>query len=143
MKRLFIPGPLPGLNEIINAKGNAYGGGASAYTKMKKQWCGTIALLAHSQGIKTIGSGHFTYLFRERDKRRDPSNIAAGAVKLIEDGLQTAGLLENDGWKQVLGFSHHFMVDAKHPGCTVFVFSSGLERQEAIDLDDTARSMRA
>ncbi len=34
--------------------------------------------------------------------KRDPSNIAAAAAKFIEDGLIKAGVIENDGWKQVL-----------------------------------------
>ncbi len=110
---LFIPGPLPGLNEIINAKGNTRGKW-NAYSKMKKHWGGLIALLARAKGIETIPEGsRFYYRCVEPNRSRDPSNIIAGAVKLIEDGLQEAGILENDGWKHVAGISVGWSVAAR------------------------------
>lgn len=103
MIRLWIPGPLPGLNEIIDAKARKRGKW-DAYADMKRKWGGTIALLAQAQRLERIpDESVFTYLFIEPNRRRDPSNIVAGGVKLIEDALQEAGVLENDGWKSVAG----------------------------------------
>lgn len=128
--RLWIPGRLPGINDIIKDKGATYGGGRSAWTNKKAKVEATIRQLADSQAFPDVGGGHFVYLFREQDKRRDPSNFTAGARKVIEDALQQdrAGKgsfwrprLDGDGWKHVLSFQDFWMVDADRPGVTVFV----------------------
>lgn len=121
MQRLWIPGPLPGLNEIIEAKGNRYHGGRSAYTSLKKSWGQTVGLLAQSQRLQPLEGGHFVYLWREKSKRRDPSNFTAGGRKIIEDALQETALLPNDGWKQVVSFQDFWLVDTGRPGVTVWV----------------------
>lgn len=140
MSRLFVPGQLPGMNEIINAKGNSYNG-YNAYSKMKKQWASTIGLLARAAKWHPEGKC-FTYLFREKDKRRDPSNFVAGGVKILEDALQDCGLLENDGWKHVEAFIPHWLVDAETPGVTLFVGEQLLGKYEAIEMDDEHRRQR-
>lgn len=121
MHRLWIPGPLPGLNEIINARGVRYRGGANGYSSLKKRWSETVSLLAASQKFPKLEKGHFVYLWREPTKRRDPSNFTAGGRKIIEDALQQSGFLAGDGWKNVFSFQDEWLVDAKRPGVTVFV----------------------
>lgn len=141
IQRLFVPGPIPGMNEVLDSKGNSFRGGYNGYAKLKKKWGGLVGLLAASQGLKPIKSGYFTYLCLERNKQRDPSNVACGAVKIIEDALQDVGLLENDGWGQVLGFVPYLHVNAVSPGVTLFVHPERLlSRDEAIELDEKARS---
>lgn len=144
MNRLWVPGPLPGMNEIIDAKATVFGRGRkkmSAYTAMKKRWDGVVALHALAQRFQAVESGHFTYLIREPSKRRDPSNVIAGAVKILEDGLQKAGLLPNDGWKQVLGINPVWMVDSDRPGVSLFVTDSPMpsDVEYLVALDDTWR----
>lgn len=142
MNRLWIPGTLPGLNEIIDAKATKYGKkGRSAYTEMKKRNDSMVALMATAQKFKSVENGYFTYLFRERDRRRDPSNVAAGAIKVIEDGLQVAGLLPNDGWAQVLGINPNWMVDSDCPGVTLFVTRDPMPQDVSYlaAIDDTWR----
>ncbi len=124
MDRLWIPGPLPGLNEILSAKANRYKRGFSEYTALKRRWTGIIQLYASSQNFPSRDCGHFTYIFRERDQRRDPSNFMAGGHKLIEDALQGLRLLPNDGWKQVLSIQDEWLVDKASPGVTLFVTNS-------------------
>lgn len=48
------------------------------------------------------------YRFYEPDRRRDPSNIASMAVKVIEDALQECGVLPNDNAFWVRGYSQEF-----------------------------------
>jgi hypothetical protein len=121
---VWIPGPLPGLNEIIDARGHVRGKW-NGYMAMKTKWGDRIATMAFVQKFPKITGGYFTYLFVERDRRRDKSNIAGGGVKLIEDGLQEAELLENDGWDQVLEIRPYFTVmaggAAEHVGVSLSV----------------------
>lgn len=129
MYRLWVPGPLPGMNEIIEAKATKFGKGkgwrqADAYSKMKQVWGERIGSLAREQGFPVLQEGHFVYLFREAHRRRDPSNFTAGGHKLIEDGLQQAGFLKNDGWGNVLSIQDKWIVDKARPGVTLFVTDS-------------------
>lgn len=49
-----------------------------------------------------------------KNKRKDKDNIMAGQ-KFIFDGLQKAGVLSNDGWKQIGDVTHRFEVDKRNP----------------------------
>lgn len=102
---LWIPTRAPGLNELLNAKGSNW----PAYNELKKKWSGMVLILARVQGFRRVEAGHFTYLLVEPNKKRDPSNIVSGAVKVVEDALVDAGLLENDGWEHVLGLKGHWI----------------------------------
>ena len=42
-------------------------------------------------------------------------NVAAFAMKVIQDALVRTGVLENDGWKQIMGFQCEFYVDRDDP----------------------------
>ncbi len=102
---LWIPGKLPGLNEVIDAAHKVYGYGkarSSEYRKMKRAWGERVQVYARQQGFRPVESACFVYLCVETARTRDPSNVVAGAMKLIEDGLQDAELLTNDGWKNIL-----------------------------------------
>ena len=126
MSLLWIPGRLPGLNELIEArmqrgKGlSTKGKRWSQYSDIKRQCEERIALCARSQRFAPNGK-HFNYLFVEGSQRRDPSNISAGAVKMVEDGLQKAKLLDGDGWKHVEGDTRYFHHDKLFEGVCLIV----------------------
>lgn len=98
---LWVPGPLPGLNELIAAAKGA-GGTGRAYSQLKRQWTDTVWALARSAKLHKPGpvESAVTIGFEwvERDRRRDPDNVAAGGRKLVLDGLVKAGVLAGDGW---------------------------------------------
>jgi len=103
----FIPGMLPGWNEAFAAaNANRYKGNT-----LKKQWTNDIALIVKSHHFKPMDQAYFIFTWYEKDRRRNPDNIAAGGRKLILDSLQVAGVIENDGWHQVLGWEDKFLVD--------------------------------
>lgn len=54
------------------------------------------------------------------NKSFDPDNIAF-AKKYILDGLQESGLMTNDGWNQVAGFSDDFHIDKDYPRVEVTI----------------------
>ena len=121
LQSLFIPGRMPGLNEIIEAAGTRKGKW-NAYMTLKSKWGDVIAAHARIQRFAEVKDGHFTYLFEEPDRRRDPSNVIAGGVKLIEDALQEAGLLANDGWGEVLSIRPYFTVgEREFVGTSVWI----------------------
>jgi Holliday junction resolvase RusA-like endonuclease len=103
---LFIPGSLPGMNEIIDeARRNRF-----AAAKQKALWTGIVKMHALAAKTPAFKGADFTFEWRERTKRRNPDNLTAG-MKFVFDGLQAAGVLENDGWGEVTGIAHRFVVN--------------------------------
>ena len=111
--RKRILGSLPARNEQeAAARGNRF-----AAATMKKRWTRYIALnFAHAPRVNVPVRMVCNWFCP--NKRRDPDNIAA-AKKFILDGLQVAGVLKNDGWGQIVGFSDNFFVDKKDPGVEI------------------------
>lgn len=115
MKRLTIPGRLPGLNELIDANRGSHVAGA----RMKRDTDATVgwAITARNLGkLREPVRLHFHWF--EPDKRRDPDNIAA-AKKFVLDALVKAGCLAGDGWGGVAGFTDAFAVDKASPRVVV------------------------
>ena len=112
MTKFTIKGTLAGLNEYIAAeRANRYAGAA-----LKKR---CEAVVMHS--ARQLGSTRFerpvrmVYRWYEPNRRRDKDNISAFGRKVIQDALVRAGVLVNDGWSQIDGFSDEFYVDKKAP----------------------------
>ena len=108
--KLIIPGRLPGLNDMIEAaRRNRY-----ESAKMKKEytelvaWCAKSAMLPHFERVDLIITWY------EPNMKRDKDNIMAGQ-KFILDGLVQAGVLSNDGWKQIGKVTHDFKIDRQNP----------------------------
>ena len=108
--KLIIPGELTDLNTYIDAeRSNRYAG-----AKIKREMTDYITLLAKrlKTGIRT--PVRITYRWYCKNKRKDKDNIAF-AKKFIQDGLVNAGVLKNDGWNDIEGFSDEFYVDKQNP----------------------------
>lgn len=120
---LWIPGRLVTFNEIIDLRIQMFGNPSTpshlrpnAWSKKKKQVESVIGKLAKEQRFSVPGPRYFNYFFCEENRRRDPLNFTAGAKKVIEDALQchrdddAVPLLNNDGWKDILGYSDFWIV---------------------------------
>lgn len=121
-QELEIHGPLPGLNELIDAakRGRTAGGVRhDRYTRLKRRWTAAVAAVARAAGLQPVERAWLRFVWREPDRRRDPDNVAAGGRKLVLDGLVAAGVLPGDGWRAVAGWKDEFVVDAARPGVTV------------------------
>lgn len=134
---LWIPGPLPGMNEIV-AAAKAGRGKGNGYARLKARWTNTVALLARAaklggkqrsnlrfEKIKGIGGFRerfevmapvpffatgvrFEFRWHEKNRKRDPDNVAAGGRKVVLDGLVLAGTIANDGWGEVASWTDSF-----------------------------------
>ena len=111
----FIPGPLPGLNEMIGASNAS----RHKYNALKKKWEKVVWAAVKEYGIEPIDRAYFEFTWWERNRRRDPDNIAA-ARKFIFDGLVSAKILKGDGWKQIEGWLDEFCICDDEPGVTVY-----------------------
>ena len=111
---------LPNLNELINAKAEIFHAGKrfSRYSQVKKNWMRTIGMFIRQQRLQPMDRVFLRFTWHEQNKKRDPDNIAAGGKKLILDALVEMGVLQNDGWAQVAGWTDSFDV-REQPGVTV------------------------
>lgn len=101
---------VPSLNKFVNAQRvNRYAG-----AKMKRdatRICELFIRKAMKNGFEVKNKPtrlKFTWFCKNR--REDPDNIQF-KKKFILDGAVNAGLLENDGWRQIKGFEDTFEVD--------------------------------
>ena len=119
MQKLIVSGVLPGLNEIINAnRANRYQG-----SEQKKDETNRVYRSCKASKLKPIdGLNDYTFIWYCKDKRRDKDNIMAGQ-KFIFDGLQSAGIIENDGRKQIGDINHRFLIDKENPRVEVEIRS--------------------
>jgi hypothetical protein len=103
MQAIFIKGRFPGLNEMtLTARGNKF-----AAASQKKEHTARVA--GSCAYLRPVKKADFVFTWHEKDKRRNPDNIAA-AKKYIFDGLQQAKIIKNDGWKEILSFKDQFVV---------------------------------
>ena len=108
--KLIIPGRLPGLNDMIEAaRRNRY-----ESAKMKKEYTELTAWYARSAGLPRFDRVDLVITWYEPNQKRDKDNIMAGQ-KFILDGLVEAGVLPNDGWKQIGKITHDCQVDRENP----------------------------
>ena len=118
--KLVIGGTLPTMNEIIDAaKGSKY-----TFRALKEQYDNLVAWHAKAQKLQQIEKADFTITWICPDKRYDKDNIMAGQ-KFIFDGLQVAGVLKNDGWKQIGKVIHDFEVDRQNPRVEIEIMEVG------------------
>ena len=113
----FIPGRLPGLNEIINEARTHKFASATQKKKYTKRVADVIRLTFRD--YKPMGRIWVSCIWVEKDRRRDPDNIIAGGKKFLLDGMVKARLLKQDNWN-IQGFTDTWEV-GKEPGVWVEV----------------------
>ena len=114
-QQFFVPGPLPGANDIIRKHWRVY-------SKLKQEWGLTIARCLMLAKLTPVQSCSIRYHWVEptpvRGHIRDRDNIRFGA-KFINDAIVTHGILLDDGPDGVTGLSDTFEYDADNPGVWV------------------------
>jgi hypothetical protein len=104
IQSFFIPGKFPTLNDVLAAKRQARGR-SDGYALLKKSWEQRIILAARQARIKPMQSAHVKFVLHELNRRRDPDNVAAVAIKFALDSLVKGGVLPSDGWGGVTGIA--------------------------------------
>ena len=67
------------------------------------------------KGVRIENPVFMEFLWVEPNKRRDKDNISSFGRKVIQDALVQCGVLKDDGWRHVVGFSDRFEVDKENP----------------------------
>jgi len=130
---VFLPGPLPGLNEIIDAR-RAQRGRWNAYTTMKRRWQTQCVRIIQAAGLIPMARCTILFTWREPNRKRDPDNVVMGK-KFVLDALQQAGILPNDGWRHIAAFRDRWEVDRDAPGVLVELIAEDERGEEADDVE--------
>lgn len=122
MYKFTIPHELLDLNKFINSqRANRFGG--AKIKKDQTNLCTMYVKRAISNGLVIKDYPLLlTFNWYVKDRRKDPDNVAF-SKKFILDGMQEAGLIENDGYRQIYGFEDTFQVDRKNPRVEVEIRS--------------------
>jgi Holliday junction resolvase RusA-like endonuclease len=114
---LTIDGRLKDLNDYQYACRSHYSKG----NNLKLQQEEYIAFFIYSQlkNVKIEKLVHMRYQWYEPTRKRDLDNISSFGRKCIQDALVKTGILANDGWKNIKGFSDEFYIDKENPRIVV------------------------
>jgi len=103
---ITIQGRLVGLNELIHETNKHHKAGNA----LKQEMTTICEMYFRRYCKKKYKKIHVIFHWIEPNKKRDKDNIAS-AKKYIFDGMQQAGVIENDGWENVESFEDKFSVD--------------------------------
>lgn len=117
--KLMIPGKLDNLNDYITAcRTNQYKG---AKVKHKNENRVIQAIYEQLGRLRIKKPVYMTYTWYEPNKRRDLDNVSSFGRKVIQDALVETRVLENDGWKNIVGFQDNFYIDVDNPRVEVVI----------------------
>lgn len=121
--KLVIFGTLPNLNDytkanrtITNNRNFNFG------AKMKRDTEEMISLYIMQQlrGVHFKNPVNLSFEWYEPNKKRDKDNVCF-AKKFILDALVKNKVIDNDGWKNIIGFQDDFYVSANNPRIEVSI----------------------
>lgn len=125
--KFCIPDRLSGLNEYIEAcRRNPHAG---ANMKERDQNFVSWHIRQELKRVTVKIPVRMVYRWYEKDRRRDLDNVSSYGRKVIQDALVETGILQNDGWKQITGFSDDFYVDKKYPRIEVELWESKVTKK--------------
>ncbi len=111
--KLILPLRLHSLNEYIAACRRHPQQGANM--KKNDQFSVEWFIRAQLRGVRIHKPVSMRYRWYEPNRKRDLDNVSSYGRKVIQDGLVKTGVIKDDSWKQVIGFSDEFYVDKKQP----------------------------
>ena len=110
---LIVKGKLNNMNDYIRALNtNRYKG-----ADMKKDNESRVKQAIYEQfgRLRITRMVRMKYRWYEPDKRRDLDNVSAFGRKCIQDALVETKVLQDDRWKNIVGFADEFYIDKGNP----------------------------
>jgi hypothetical protein len=81
----------------------------------------TIGWEIKNQHLRPMKRVFIRWIWQEKDMRRDPDNFSGIGKKFALDSLVMMGILKNDGWKQIDGWTDKWILVPDCPGVTVIL----------------------
>lgn len=114
-----IDGWLPGMNQWISAQNTNRFKGADL--KKRAQAKCESAIASQLPGVQIAKPIRMHYIWYERNKRRDHDNVSGFGHKVIQDALVKCGVLKDDGWAEIVGYTDCFSIDRDNPSIIVML----------------------
>ena len=115
MEKLVVHGMLVSLNEAIASAKTHW----SAYASIKKRLTNQVCTLAMAQRIEPFDTPVVIRMtLYPHNRKTDPDNLLINS-KWVLDGLVAAGVLADDGPKQIAGLEFKFDVERVNPRVVV------------------------
>lgn len=124
--KVVVDGEFASLNEFIYANRTGKGRwNKGNYMKQHDQNIISAFLIQqlHKVHIDKPVSLHYTYYCK--NKKKDKDNISGYFHKVFQDALVHCGIIHNDSWHYIVGFSDEFFVDNKNPRIEVIIQEVG------------------
>ena len=124
--KFIIHGKLPGLNDYLKAERIMRHGHCNGNDMKQEYQCKiSSAIRMQLKHLEIKRPVSISYSFYEPNRKRDLDNISSVAHKFIQDALVKCGVLENDGWQNIIGFDDHFYIDRHNPRIEVTLVEVG------------------
>ena len=123
MQKLTLPSEiLTSLNKVFDLAKAHW----SKYYDFQQKTLLIISSYIKQQNLRPIEKYPVKIQFRFycSDRRRDPDNLSSSSRKFILDALVNEGVLKDDGWKYIKGFSDDFYLDKNNPRIEVTIRKS-------------------
>lgn len=120
--KVTVKGKFPTLNDYIDkcrARNKGYILGAEM--KKKSQHKCVQAIQKQLGEVRCERRIWVDFVFYEENRRRDMDNVSGFFHKVFMDALKESGVIVDDGWKYVKGYSDRFEIDAKNPRIEVTI----------------------
>jgi Holliday junction resolvase RusA-like endonuclease len=127
-QKLIIEGRLKSLNDYILAcRQSPFSGNHFKHEQQEK-----VKIAIGESDLKRIEEYplRVTFLFYEPNRKRDLDNISSWSHKCVMDTLVNEGIIENDGWKQIIGYQDYFYIDAENTRIEVILETVQQEESE-------------
>ena len=107
MTTIWFPGAWPDLNSYIDAeRANRH-----AAAEIKRVYTDKAQVIARQECVGAVHTPcEVRCVWHLSNGRKDPDNVAF-AIKFLLDGIVKAGVLPNDGQKQIWRITHEFVRD--------------------------------
>lgn len=114
---------LPSLNEFIEANRTSALVGARM-KKTNQTYC-EWDIRSQLKGVQAREPVKLRFAFYEENQKRDMDNISGFAHKVIRDALVCQNVIQNDGWKNIAGYTDDFYVTNGKPMIEVIILENG------------------
>ena len=121
-KLLVIHGRLDGLNNLIDCERTHRQMGAKL--KRKNEAYVRMYIRQQLRGYRPKTPVKLHYYIYERNRKRDLDNVFSFCAKVVQDSLVKEGIIDNDGWAFIDGFTAQFFVDPHFPRIEVEIEES-------------------
>lgn len=121
--KLVIEGRLSGLNDYQYKCRSHWSKG----NELKRHEIGVVSayILTQLRNTHIEKKVRVHYTWYEKNKMRDLDNISSFGRKVIQDALVEMGILKDDGWEYVVGFTDTFAIDKENPRIEVLIEEVG------------------